>query len=139
MTPESGPYINAAYFCQPTSLPDGTYAIPPDNCFSVAEQRGDRPEMPVFSFRATLFLLFRGGAARGRVDCAIVCERPNGLRMAPVSLALDFTDEDSAQVRFLDLDCELDLAGVYWFSVLVGDRLLTRVPLRVRYLPAWVG
>ncbi len=136
MLPATGPYVNAAYFCRPTLLPDGKYAAPPDNCFDVAERRDDGSALPMLPFHATLFLMFCGGRARGRVDLTIVCERPNGAWMDPATVTFAFVDEHTPLMRFLDLDLALERAGTYWFLVLLGDRELTRVPLRVRYLPA---
>lgn len=139
MAPATGPYVNAAYFCRPSLLPNGQYAVPPDNWLGAVDQRGDSPDMPALPFRAALLLMFRSGLARGRVNIAVVGEGPDGSRMAPVSLVLICPDEERPLVRFLDLELCLELPGVYWFSVLVGEQLLTRVPLRVRYLPVGRG
>lgn len=65
-------------------------------------------------------------------------EEPSGVQNAITSVPLNFEgSEETALVTHIALNFVAQSEGLYWIDVLFGqdERLLTRIPLRVVYVP----
>lgn len=100
---------------------------------------GDDPpaELPDGELNLTLVVMLKSGDARGRHGVTIQPELPSGQSIAKTSVDLLFEGEDRGVNLIVDLHIPSQ-EGLYWFEVMVGDRVLSRVPFRVIYqrLPA---
>ena len=59
--------------------------------------------------------------------------------MGETSFPVLFEGEDRGANLILPTDFEVDEEGLYWFDILVDDRLMTRIPMRVLYQPIASG
>lgn len=80
-----------------------------------------------------LFLSFKSGSARGSNTIKMRIESPSGIRLPEQLLPIFFEGEDRGVNLILALNMVVDQEGVYWFDILLEEKLLTRVPLRVIY------
>jgi hypothetical protein len=138
MSEAPGPYVQTAVFCeQVLQEQDGVLslirivdrithsAVGPD----IPEQM---PQVPI-NLRAVITL--KSGDSRGRHQVTIRPEAPSGQQLDPVTLPVLFEGEDRGVNLVVQLGLVVDQEGLYWFDVLLGNRILTRMPLRVVYAP----
>lgn len=95
---------------------------------------GAPESMPPSPISVAMVLGFAAGAARGRAAVRVDTYAPSGLRNSQSpSLSVLFESEDRGANVILDVQFVADQEGVYWFEVLVDERPMTRIPLRVVY------
>jgi hypothetical protein len=80
-----------------------------------------------------LYLKLYAGGARGKEQVTVQPQSPAGLNLPATQFSVTFQDENDIFTVVLDLALPIAIEGLYRFSVLVGDRLLTQVPFRVLY------
>ena len=131
----AGPYIQLATFCE-NVLQEGNgllSVIRAIDRVTITVQGGDAPqELPQGRLQLTLVISLRAGDALGRHPVTVRFEQPTGM-VVPLQ-TLDVTFEGGERGVNLIINPNIDaMEGLFWFEVLVNDRLLTRVPLRVVY------
>lgn len=104
----------------------------------------DAPEtMPPFRIQSNLVVAFASGSDRGTHTVTIVPVQPDGERLEPVSQHIRLDGDDHRATVVSNLSIDITQTGVYWFDVLLDERPVTRIPLRIGYerrrLPSWVG
>ena len=60
-------------------------------------------------------------------------ETPSGLKLPDQLLPVLFEGDDRGVNLIIAFNMVIDQEGVYWFDVMLDERLLTRVPLRILY------
>lgn len=136
---ERGPYLSAAFVCE-----------------KVLEERGgvksairiiDRvtrtvidpspPEaMEPFDYDATLLLKLKSGWARGSFPLEVRLVKPSGENPPPLQQTVYFEGEEDRGIDIVvNMRIKFDVTGIYWFQVYLRDVCLTRIPLRVIYMP----
>lgn len=90
------------------------------------------PEQLVGRLRPTLAVCLRSGDARGRHPVAIAVERPDGTSPDPQVFEVLFEGDDRGVNLIVNMDLDA-VEGLYWFTVSVNGRELTKVPFRVIY------
>jgi hypothetical protein len=68
---------------------------------------------------------------RGRRTLALRGWFPSGTPGPTLTRAVEFTDGQPAATLAIPIELEAYEPGTYWFDVLCGDALLTRIPLIV--------
>ena len=126
----SGPFLQAATICERVlQEQDGAISVVRmiDRIFFMSDSEGRplRPEQPVW-----FLISFRSGAARGRHTITINRENPSGLSAPVLNADLLFEGEERGANLVVQAAFQPDEEGLYWFDVLLGDVLLTRMPLR---------
>jgi len=139
--PGSGPFVNAAFFCDRTLREvDGTIsAIRMIDRITIQQLGGAQsgtPPQPSQPFAASpvpleLFVGLKSGSARGSHLISIKMERPSGIRQDVIALSVLFEGEERGVNLLSALAFQPEEEGLHWFDVLMEDRLLTRIPLRV--------
>lgn len=136
VTPD-GPFLAAALLCERVlTEQDGVISLIRivDRLTHTVVGPQAPPEMPPVRISWQLVLIFKSGAARGRAEVVLRLEAPSGLRIPQQTvLPVFFEGEDRGVQLVAGLDLELTQEGLYWIDVLLEDRLMTRVPLRVIY------
>jgi len=135
MTFMSGPHVQAASFVDRVLHErDGVLSLvrmvdrvavhaPPDAPDEIPE--GATTKM-------TMVIMLKSGEALGRHRVTIRPEQPSGLEGTPHGVEVYFEGGDRGANLIVELDVAL-VEGLHWFRVELGDRELTRVPLRVGY------
>ena len=133
---EYGPYIQVAALCERVLREaDGVLSL-----IRVVDRithtgRGpDAPvEMPEFRNPLTLVLALKSGRTRGRHEITITPELPSGETLQTVAMTVQMEGEGRGINIVSPMDIPYRLEGLYWFNVYFDGRILTRLPLEVRY------
>ncbi len=134
--PDTGPHVGLATFCDKALLErDGVLSvIRAIDRLTVVAQGGEAPaELPQeHKINPTLVIGLRSDQALGRHQLIIEGEEPDGNRLPSAKFDLMFEGGE----RGINIVAPIVLnakEGLYWFTVKLGDQLLTKVPLRVIY------
>ena len=133
---EYGPYVQVAALCERV-LREGDGVLSLIRLVDVINhtERGPEPpeEMPTVRYPLTLVLSLKSGRARGRQDVTVTPELPSGETLPPVSTTVQLEGEGRGANIVAPLDIPYSLEGLYWFNIRLGEHILTRLPLQVRY------
>ena len=137
---QQGPFLNAAVLCEKI-LQETDGVVSPirivDRLTIQARGENSPSEMAPFSQQLTLLLAFKSGDARGPLSLEVRLQKPSGESPTPLSQSLNFEGDDDRGVNFLTkLDLQLEMPGLYWFDISLDGHRVTRIPLRVIYLPS---
>lgn len=131
-----GPYLAAAHFCEKVlAEKDGVLsAIRIIDRITVTASGAAPPEkMPQATIGITAFISFKSGFFKGSAEIKLVGRNPSQKVFANATLPMLFEGEDRGATSVLQMNMAVNEDGLYWFDVLIGDRLITRMPLRVIY------
>lgn len=129
----SGPHLQVAVFCEKVLIErDGAFSlIRVIDRFNIS---GHLPEMPPNNINFTIFVSFKAGFCRGKMSLKIVPTTPNGKELPGLSFTVLFEGDDERGVNVQgNMTMIVQEEGRYWFDVLLGDTLVTRMPLMVVY------
>lgn len=91
-------------------------------------------DIPPGIVRTNLVVMLKAGKARGAQRFRVDMELPDGSRKKGPEQTVHFTPGESGGVSiFAPLAIEIVSAGLYWTDVFINDRLMSRVPLEIRY------
>ena len=133
---KNGPYLVAALICEKIlQEKDGSISV-----IRIADRvtlnalASHSPEtLPPIPVSLAALISFKSGSAKGRHTVKWTTETPSGLTLPEQLFTVLFEGEDRGVNLILNLNMMLDQEGIYWFSVLLEDELLTRIPLRILY------
>ena len=89
--------------------------------------------MPEVHFPLTLVLTLKSGRARGRHEITITPELPSAETLPAFTTTVQMEGEGRGVIVMNLIDIPYNLEGLYWFNIRFDDRILTRLPLQVRY------
>lgn len=136
---ESGPYLNAALLCERTiEEPDGVLTLvrlvdkvtagPTPG--AQAEQ-----EFQPFPVRLSLVVVLRRGDATGTYEVKVRPREPDGteLQASGVQVAFPGDDPGEAVNVLINMGLGVQFEGLYWFDILINDRVVSRLSLRIEF------
>lgn len=137
---ERGPYLTAALLCEKVLIEqDGFKSLIRivDRVTRTAAGQNPPENMEPFNWEIFLFTrIVAGAAVRGTRDIAIQPQKPSGELMPPLHQAVHFEgEEDRGADVITRVVITLDQPGIWWFRISFEGEELTRVPLRVIYMP----
>lgn len=133
---EHGPFVHLAAFCENTLREvDGVLSLIRIVDVITHTERGPNPpqDMPEFHYPLWLVLAIKSGTAKGRHEIAIVPEKPSGETLPSARTSVLLEGEGKGANLVTRIDIPFSLEGLYWFRILFDDRIVTRIPLEVRY------
>lgn len=133
-----GPHVAVAVICEKVlkEVDTVTSLIRVIDRITVHADGLDAPaQMPTTTVRAVLVLNLKAGAARGRHSLRIELEEPSGQSRGFAELPALFEGDERGVEIITHFSLDVTVEGLYWFDVRLGDRPLTRVPLRIAYQP----
>ena len=138
MTDElGGPYLSVAVLCEKVlQEKDGVASVIRivDRFILTASGPAPPEKMPPTTITTTAFLSFKSGFAKGSHTVKLVPKDPSGRSAGPEALLpVFFEGEDRGANIIVNVNFRVQEDGLYWFEVLLGERLMTRIPLRVVY------
>src|SRR6185312_10905474 len=141
MASSGGPYLLMAVLCERAQQDQyGSFSV-----MNVLEQlvagtdSPDAPEaMPTFRFQGSLAVSFASGDANGDHTLSIVPVEPSGERLETVSQVIHLRGEDHRATFVSNVSMDITAEGVYWFEVSLDMRVVTRIPLKIRYERSYV-
>lgn len=131
-----GPWLQAAVFCEKILQErDGVMSlIRIVDRFTITASGPDAPErMPKANLQFHGALMFKSGFARGSFTASLAIRTPSGRVMQEASLPMLLEGHDRGVQLNFNMNLVLEEDGLYWVDVSVGNRLMTRMPLRVVY------
>lgn len=135
---EGGPYLLAALLCEKVLMEqDGVKSAVRiiDRVTRTATGHTPPTAMEPFDYEVTLLLKLKSGSARGSYPLRVNLVKPSGESFAPLEQTIYFEGEDDRGIDLIaSIRIKLELPGVYWFEVFLGEALLTRIPFRVIYM-----
>lgn len=130
--PENGPYIQIAAFCESVLIEQSGVTSLIRLVDRLTTPVGLLPEgTPPPPHLLTAVIALKAGLARGSVDITLRAEAPSGLRLPDMTVSVLLEGEDRGIALQVPVAIPTEVEGLYWFDVLVDDRLMTRIPLRV--------
>jgi hypothetical protein len=136
MALERGPYLITAAFCeQVIEDKSGVLSlIRIVDRMNITAQGPTAPEdMPPATLNWFLVLIMKSGDARGSHPIKIEPELPSGIKLTPVELSAHFEGGNRGVKLISRLNMKLEMPGIYWFRIYVGDQFLTQIPVEVIY------
>ena len=136
---DQGPFLSAAILCEKVLIEQDGVASAIRIVDRVTQQvSGPQPPdaMEPFEHELTLYLTFKSGAARGPFRLEIRLQKPSGESPAPFTQTLNFEGDDERGVNIINrFQIRVEMPGLHWFDVYLEGHRITRIPLRVIYLP----
>jgi hypothetical protein len=141
MAANGGPYLLMAVLCERAQQDQyGSFSV-----MNVLEQLvagTDSPEapekMPTFRFQGSLAIQFASGKAAGNHTLSVIPVEPTGARLDAVSQVIQLKGEDHRATFVSNVSMDITDEGVYWFEVSLDRRVVTRIPLKIRYERSYV-
>lgn len=133
---ETGPHLSAAVLCERVlEEKDGVLTLVRlvDRIIVTAQGPDAPTSLPPTVVNFWIVVSLKSGAARGRSVVKIRPEQPSGQQMDPIELTVHFEGEDRGANLILNMGFNVEQEGLYWFDILLDERLITRVPLRILY------
>ena len=135
LTP-TGPFIQAALICEKVlEEKDGVLSVIRviDRLTHAINAPSLPAELPQVTFPCVLLVMLKSGRARGRHQVEVAMEHPSGRRNQIISSSLQLEGEERGANLVLRVGLTFDAEGLYWFDVILDDRLFTRIPFRMMY------
>jgi len=135
-TESSGPYLIAALLCEKVlQEKDDTISVIRivDRLAVTVNALGSPETMQPTAVSLNALISLKSGSARGRGTVKWRVETPSGLKLPDQLLPVLFEGDDRGVNLIIDLNMVIDQEGVYWFDVILDEKLLTRIPLRILY------
>ena len=131
-----GPYLKAAVLCE-NAIEDkqGVLSLIRIVDRTILGARGPEvpDEMPSFKQRIFVVLMFVSGDARGTHQCSIVLQKPDGLRQLINSGTVLLEGDDRGANVIIEMNLDVELEGLHWYEVRLGNQISTQIPWRVVY------
>lgn len=131
-----GPWLLAAVFCEKVMFEkDNTATLIRlvDRFTMTASGAAPPVKMPPANIKVTAFLYFKAGIARGSFEVTLNAYSPSRKKLATMILPMLLEGEDRGSQMGVELNLQINEDGLYWVDVLLGERLVTRMPLRIVY------
>lgn len=137
---QRGPYLSAAFLCEKIlEERDGVKSAIRiiDRIIHTVFHPSPPPEkMEPFNYSVCLYIRLKSGDARGPMTLRVTLVKPSGESPSPFEQTVVFEGEEDRGVDTIGyLTIQFDQPGIYWFDVELGNVQLTRIPLRVVYVP----
>jgi uncharacterized protein DUF6941 len=134
--PPTGPFLQAALICE-RILQEQDGVLSAIRIIDRLIHQIRAPTMPDTTpkvpYQFTILIVMKSGTARGRHQISIRSEDPKGQVKPVFSTTVLFEGEDRGNNLVVQTAAEFEIEGVYWYDVLVDDRLFTRMPFRLVY------
>jgi len=131
----AGPHLIFAVICERVLLEaDGVASL-----IRVVDRfniQGPTETMPPTTLSLWIAILFKAGAYRGPARIGVQPVSPSGRELPALNMPVNFEgDDDRGVLVTLQAYFTVEETGLYWFDVSLSERPVTRIPLRVAYLP----
>jgi hypothetical protein len=136
MSFETGPYLSAAVICERVlEEKDGVVTLVRlIDRFTITLQGPEAPAtLPPTPISLIAVVWLRSGEARGSYTLKLRPELPSGQTLDAAQLTVHLEGEERGTRSVFTLNLVAEQEGLYWFDVLLGDTLLTRIPFRIIY------
>lgn len=138
MTFETGPHLQMAVLCEKVLQEhDGVLSlIRVVDRFIIQARGAEVPDqLPPGILGLTAVIALKSGEARGRATVKLLHQLPSGLVNPIASFPVLLEGDDRGINIVIGLQMRVEQEGLHWFHVLFEDQLMTKMPLRIFYVP----
>lgn len=131
-----GPYLQMATFCERVLQErDGVLSVirAIDRLIVNASGPTAPEKMPAAQINFPLIIMLKSGFAKGSYSLKLIPNTPSNKQLGESSVGVLFEGDDRGVNVILNVQVIAQEEGLYWFDVLLGPQLLTRIPFRVVY------
>ena len=96
-------------------------------------------KMPPTAVQVTAVISLKSGFAKGRYTVGLRPVNPSGVQAPTLTVPVLLEGDDRGANVILGVNAQLSEEGLYWFDVLLEQRVVSRIPLRVLYQHASYG
>lgn len=136
---QRGPYLSAAFLCEKVlEEKDGVKSAIRiiDRIIHTVVLPSPPEKMEPFDYPVSLYIRLKSGDARGPMTLRVTLVKPSGESPPPIEQTVVFEGEEDRGANIIgNLTIKFDQPEIYWFDVELGGVQLTRIPLRVVYVP----
>jgi len=131
-----GPYVQVAALCETViESKDGVLSLIRVIDRYIHTVAGPAPpeRLEAFSVSPVLVIMLKAGFMRGSYQVRIRAKTPSQQSLPDVSVPMLFEADHRGANVVLRMQLQIDEEGIYWFEILGGETLLTKVPLQIVY------
>lgn len=131
-----GPFLQAAFFCEKVlQEKDGVMsAIRLVDRFTLASSAEGAPDlMPPINVGVSILIAFKSGDIRGKWELKVRPTTPSGQEMPGFVGPLLFEGDERGATVIIQYGLTAKEEGIYWFDVMLNNKLITKMPLRIIY------
>lgn len=127
-----GPFIRTAVICEKVLVEgDGVRSLV--RMLDTIIITGEAHSLPPGLLKFFMIVEFKSGDAKGKKTVSIRCSSPSGDASFSSDNDVDFQGGEQGPLVQAEVLFGLKESGIYWFSVLLDKRLITKIPLKISY------
>ena len=139
---ELGPYLQAALICE-TVIEDKNGVLSAIKIIDRITRTAHGPDPPAvmdpFEYEFFILLVLKSGENPGVFRIKVQPIKPTNEAMPPVTYTMHLEAPADRGMNIIGRTrLRFDVPGLWWFDVLLNERRITRMPLRIIYLPQQV-
>jgi len=131
-----GPFLQAAFFCEKVlQEKDGVLsAIRIVDRFTHSTSAEGAPDiMPQFNIGVSILIGFKSGDVKGKWELKVKPIAPSGQELPGFVGPVLFEGDERGAAIVIQYGLVAKEEGIYWFDVILNDKLITKMPLRIIY------
>jgi hypothetical protein len=131
-----GPFLQAATFCEKVlQEKDGVVsAIRLVDRFTLSSSAEGAPDlMPAINVGISILIAFKSGDAKGKWELKVRPVAPSGQELPGFVGPVHFEGDERGAVVVIQYGLAAKEEGIYWFDVMLNEKLITKMPLRIIY------
>jgi hypothetical protein len=131
-----GPFLQAAFFCEKVlQEKDGVMsAIRLVDRFTLSSSAEGAPDlMPEINVGISILIAFKSGDVKGKLELKVRPVAPSGQELPGFVGPLLFEGADRGSSVVIQYGLSAKEEGIYWFDVILDNKLITKMPLRIIY------
>jgi hypothetical protein len=136
-----GPFLQAAFFCEKVlQEKDGVMsAIRLVDRFTLSSSAEGAPDlMPSINIAISILVSFKSGDAKGKWELKVKPLTPSGKELPGFVGPVLFEGDERGASVVIQYGLTANEEGIYWFDVMLNNKLITKMPLRIIYEKAQV-
>ena len=137
-----GPYLSAALLCEKVlEEKDGVKSAirMVDRVIRTAVGPSPPQVMEPFEYELTLLVRLKSGSVRGVYQLKITLAEPSGESRSQAVPVVFEGEEDKGLDVVAPLRLRIPVPGIYWIEIYLENDFLTKVPMRVVYIPQTIA
>jgi len=131
-----GPFLQMAVFCEKVLQEKDNVlsAIRIVDRFTQSTSVEGAPDiMPPFTIGVSILIGFKSGDVKGKWELKLKPIAPSGQELPGFAGPIFFEGEERGANVVIQYGLTAKEEGIYWFDIMLNDKLLTRMPLRIIY------
>jgi hypothetical protein len=137
-----GPWLSLAALCEKViEDKEGKLSLIGilDRITITASGGGAPDRMPPTNLQITAVVSLKSGFAKGKFAVGLRPVNPSGVQAPTLTMPILLEGDDRGANVILVVNAQVTEEGLYWFDVLLEQRVISRIPLRILYQRTSLG